>query len=159
MKLFLLLLLGGVLGAADYVKTTDGVLLPDPRVTPGAVRTSDAREICAKSFRTAPFRKTTKTMKKAVCAAYGVKPCPHARALEIDHLLPLELGGRDDARNLWPQPAKPRPGFHEKDALENYLHAEVCAGHLSLSTAQYQIMTNWYAAWLAMNQQQKQKGK
>jgi len=40
------------LTAADYVTNSAGVLLPDPVATPGVVRTTDAKEICAKSFRT-----------------------------------------------------------------------------------------------------------
>lgn len=136
--------------AADYVTNSVGVLLPDPVVTPGVVRTTDAKEICAQSFRTKPFRKTTQAMKKAVCAAYGVKRCPHAGTLELDHLCPLELGCADDIRNLWPEPASPAPGYHQKDTLENFLKSEVCAGHLALETAQRQIMTDWYSAWLAI---------
>jgi hypothetical protein len=46
---------------------------------------------------------------------------------EVDHLVPLEIGGGNDIANLWPQAAAPPPGFHEKDRVENYLHDQVCA--------------------------------
>ena len=67
--------------------------------------------------------------------------------MELDHLIPLELGGADAVDNIWPQPAKPVPGFHEKDKLENYLHKQVCAGKMALVDAQALIRTNWVAAY------------
>jgi hypothetical protein len=107
--------------------------------------TSDAKQICAKSFRTKPYRKTTPAMKKHVCAEYQVKPCPLAEKMEIDHLLPLELGGLDDERNLWVQMA---PEFHWKDALENKLKHLVCIDKtLDLATAQKAIMVDWPSAY------------
>ena len=141
-------------GQAEYGRnpTDAAVLLPDSRATPGAIRTTDAGEICAKSFRTGPFRKTTAKMKKSVYTAYGVKPRKGIcrGGCEVDHLVPLELGGLDDTRNLWPQPSAPKPGFHEKDKLENYLHREVCAGRLLLPEAQKALMTDWYEAYKKM---------
>ena len=64
---------------------------------------------------------------------------------EIDHLIPLELGGSNDVKNLWPELASPTPGFHEKDMEENLLHDRVCAGTLDLTVAQKEIATNWLA--------------
>ena len=49
---------------------------------------------------------------------------------EIDHLISLQLGGSNDIANLWPEIADPRPGFHEKDTVENYLHSQVCDGNI-----------------------------
>jgi hypothetical protein len=59
----------------------------------------------------------------------------------------LELGGSNDLKNLWPEPAEPRPGFHEKDRVENYLHRQVCSGRMSLADAQKQIQTDWLAVY------------
>jgi len=47
----------------------------------------------------------------------------------------LELGGSNSIGNLFPEAADPRPGFHEKDKLENRLHALVCSGKMKLRTA------------------------
>ena len=66
---------------------------------------------------------------------------------EVDHLIPLELGGSNDIKNLWPQPDNPRPGDGEKDQLENDLHARVCKGELSLADAQRCIASNWVDCW------------
>lgn len=126
--------------------------LPDSKLTPGKIRTSDASEICARSFTTRDERHTTEAMKKQVCAEYHVKHCPWAKIEELDHLVPLELGGADDIENLWVQLAvypDGSPGFHVKDKLENFLHREVCAGHMTLPEAQQCIMSNWIECYQA----------
>ena len=66
-----------------------------------------------------------------------------AGAYEVDHFIPLELGGSNDIKNLWPEPADPAPGFHEKDVVENYLHSQVCNGTMTLGEAQKFIATDW----------------
>jgi hypothetical protein len=62
---------------------------------------------------------------------------------EVDHLVPLETGGSNDIANLFPEAAEPRPGFHEKDQVENYLHDQVCTGRMKLFDAQLAIATDW----------------
>lgn len=125
------------------------VLLPDSQVTPGAVRTTDSSEICAPGFSTKPYRKTTAAMKTQAYAEYGAVKKPGV-CCEVDHLIPLELGGLDDIKDLWPQPYTPTPGAHEKDKLENWLKRQVCAGKMKLTDAQEAIRTDWYAAYLQM---------
>ncbi|MDE2185122.1 MAG: HNH endonuclease, partial [Alphaproteobacteria bacterium] len=71
-------------------------------------------------------------------------------AYEVDHLIPLELGGANDIANLFPEAAKPTPGFHEKDLVENYLHQKVCDGEVALAYAQQQIATNWLVVWRSL---------
>lgn len=120
--------------------------LPNHKLTPGKIRTSDAREICAASFRTRRYRHTTQGTKKRVCAEYKVARCPKAGDMEIDHLVPLELGGADDPLNLWVQFAKyadGSPGFHAKDQLENELHRRVCKEGMLLPAAQQCLAANW----------------
>jgi hypothetical protein len=138
----------GILGLflALNVQAQEHRLLPDPAFTPGAVRTTTASEICDKHFRTKPYRKTTKAMKQLVCAEYGVKDCPHQGKEELDHLIPLELGGLDVDTNLWVQFA---PEFHWKAQLENKLKILVCAKEnpLPLIEAQNQISSDWVTAY------------
>jgi hypothetical protein len=70
---------------------------------------------------------------------------------ELDHIIPLELGGCADCRmNLWMEPLAP-PGAHEKDRVENYLHREVCSDRVSLATAQKMIADDWYAVYLQLS--------
>ncbi len=129
------------------------VYLPDDSVTPGVIRTTDQSEICSPKFRTAPFRLTTTAMKNEVYKEYGVTRnkgiCKGG--CEVDHRVPLELGGKDDIGNLWPQPSQPAPGFHEKDKLENALKKAVCKDKtMTLAEAQKQLMGDWYQAYLRL---------
>lgn len=52
--------------------------------------------------------------------------------------------------NLWPQPYSQKPGAHEKDILENFLHRTVCGGVMTLEEAQRKIATDWYKAYEEM---------
>jgi len=126
------------------------VLLNDLAATPGKARTTNVREVCSET--TPQFRNTTEKMKNEVYAEYGVTKdegiCKGG--CEIDHLISLEIGGADDVANLWPQPSQPRPGFHEKDLLENYLHKQVCSGKMSLADAQRGIARDWYVMYKEM---------
>jgi hypothetical protein len=120
--------------------------LPDPACTPGAAFPSATKaQICtpgyAKSVRDVPEQE-----KKDVYAEYGIAS-HRAGEYEVDHLVSLELGGSNDISNLWPEAAEPRPGFHEKDRYENYLHDQVCSDAISLQEAQHRIAENWLQWW------------
>ncbi len=133
-----------------HSKENPAVVVPDDSVTPGVIRTTDASEICAATFRTKPFRLTTQAMKNQVYKAYGVERMKGMckGGCEVDHRVPLELGGKDDPGNLWPQPSQPAPGFHEKDALENALKRAVCTyKKLTLKQAQDMLQGDWYKAF------------
>jgi hypothetical protein len=54
----------------------------------------------------------------------------------VDHVIPLELGGRNDLENLQVQDRK---SAKEKDRVENFLAREVCLGAISLEEAQRQV--------------------
>ena len=116
--------------------------LQDHACTPGAVFPSATKDqICQRGYSTS-VRDVPNEVKQQVYASYGIqerKPGEY----EVDHLVSLELGGSNDVANLWPEAAEPRPGFHEKDSVENYLHDQVCSGAMSLQDAQRQIATNW----------------
>ncbi len=92
-------------------------------------------------------------MKARAYAEYGVTNIVGRH--EVDHLISLELGGADVVENLWPQPYSPRPGAHEKDAVENYLHELVCAGKMDLQEAQHAIAVNWLDVYVRMSAQTK----
>lgn len=84
---------------------------------------------------------STSTRKK-VFAEYGISYRRHA-AYEVDHLIPLELGGNNSLANLWPEKGK-RP--NAKDGLENKLHDLVCQHKMSTRKAQRVIARNWVTA-------------
>lgn len=123
------------------------ILYPDPLKTPGAVFTEvSAQDICDPGY-SARVRNVPKKTKKLVFERYGI-PYPQPRAAyELDHFISLELGGSNEPENLWPEAAEPRPGFNEKDVVENYLHDQVCDGKLSIKEAQGAIQKDWYAVY------------
>lgn len=59
---------------------------------------------------------------------------------EEDHLVSLTLGGATaDISNLWPQRRSGANGAGAKDKLEARLHAEVCAGRMTLATGRKRV--------------------
>jgi hypothetical protein len=120
--------------------------LPDPRCTAGATAADDLEVICHQSTasRRCNFSKATR---EAMFQAYRLSSPEPPGSYELDHLIPLELGGANTLDNLWPEAAAPAPGFHEKDWLENYLHKQVCGGSLALATARWLIAGDWVSAY------------
>jgi len=130
-------------------KTADCVVngaLPDLACTPGDIFPEATKAaICTPGY-SRSVRDVPVEVKDAVYAAYGIASHT-AGQYEVDHLVSLELGGSNDIANLWPEAAAPKPGFHEKDEVENALHDQVCAGQIELPTAQREIATNWLAVY------------
>ena len=140
------LLLAGLAYAAD---------IPDLAKTPGAVRPGLTKtRICSIKWGM-DERHVTEAMKRQVFAAYGYTGnddprCVPAgkRRCEIDHLVSRELGGADEVSNLWPQAYGTRPwNAVLKDKLENRLHKEMCAGHISMKQARDMITNDWRVAY------------
>ena len=127
--------------------------LPDLACTPGSIDPKVTQANIKETICVSGYTKTvrppvsyTSPLKKKGMAAYGFTGSPSD--YEFDHQIPLELGGNPtDLANLWPEPADPSPGFHEKDQVENYLNDEVCDGKISLHDAQLQIANDWLAVF------------
>jgi hypothetical protein len=136
---------GTLTGPCSY---RDGGQLQDPSCTAGAidpaVTQADIGEtICRTGYtRTVrpPEADTERFKFDEAYPAYGV---PDGTRTELDHLVPLELGGSNDAANLWPErPPTPNP----KDDVEGVLHDAVCSGQVSLAAAQEAIASDWTTA-------------
>jgi hypothetical protein len=120
---------------------------PDPACTPGSVfPNAGTTEICVSGY-ASRARDVGVDEKRQAYTEYGLSYPQAPGAYEADHLVPLELGGSNEIANLWPEAAAPTPGFHQKDGLEDWLHDQVCAGAIDLTTAQQEIATDWRAAW------------
>ncbi len=124
--------------------------LQDPDCTPGAIITTATKDqICQPGY-SRSVRNVPTSEKNQVYAEYGITH--HSTGeYEVDHLISLELGGSNDISNLWPEAANPKPGFHEKDKVENYLHDQMCSGAISLQQAQIEIATNWLNVYNQMS--------
>lgn len=148
-------------GTCRYGTAADGYALPDPRCTPGAVDPSVTQAdlgstICRSGGYTRsvrpPFSLTERFKRQAEAAYQDPDSSYHT---ELDHLVPLGLGGASDTRNLWPQPDQGHPaqfdpqdpfGINGKDGVEDRLHTAVCAGQVGLLAAQRAFATDWTTA-------------
>ena len=126
--------------------------LPDPVCTPGVVdprvtQANIAITICVTGYTTTvrPAATYTNSLKIDQMRAYGLAEAAPGD-YEEDHLIALEIGGDPrDPKNLWPQPRTGSANSANKDALENTLHIEVCAGTRTLVEAQSCIVIDWIA--------------
>lgn len=137
--------------------TGDDVRLPVASCTPGAIRgdmlnptnATLTATVCHPGWTATvrpPASETDRT-KTAAMRAYG-EPTSLRPTIELDHLIPLELGGANDVSNLWPEISdEPGQGFrNSKDKVENDLKSAVCAHHIAIADAQNAIATNWTTA-------------
>jgi len=120
---------------------------PDASCTPGAVFSgATVGKVCAPGY-TKQVPNVTASVRAKVYAEYAIARHSPGQ-YEVDRLIPVELGGANSIKNLWPQPASPTPGYHQKDRLEHRLHDWVCAGVVvTLRRAQKLIRTNWVSAY------------
>jgi hypothetical protein len=118
-KLLVALVLPGALVAPAFALD----IRPDPDSTEGSVRIDGhSRELaCDRSQNhRGPM---TADRRDEVLLRYGLPAGTHPD-YEIDHLIPLCLGGSDDFSNLWPQPRQtiePKWNAEAKDRLERRL--------------------------------------
>jgi hypothetical protein len=120
--------------------------VPDPRLTPGATRTVSLGDVCSMPHEEV-VRDVSGSLRQQVFREYGIVN-PRSEDYEVDYLIAPGLGGSEDIRNLWPEPATSSTwNAHKKDALEERLHRLVCDGQLDLSTAQKAIATDWITAY------------
>ncbi|MFL6238890.1 MAG: DUF3761 domain-containing protein [Actinomycetes bacterium] len=124
------------------VQHTPGPPMPNRQLTPGEVFAGVGPTSFCVSGYTTHVRHVTQSMRYQVFAEYHIPYDQHS-AYEVDHLIPLELGGDNSIKNLWPEKGSIP---NSKDGLENQLHNLVCHGQLATSTAQRAIATNWVAA-------------
>src|SRR5206468_3508206 len=77
--------------------------LPDHACTPGAVFSNATIEkICIPGY-SQTVRNVSLTLRKAVFAEYGISYPQLRGAFEVDHLIPLAIGGSNDIANLFPE--------------------------------------------------------
>jgi hypothetical protein len=97
---------------------------PDKNWTGGSVRTGDPKEACGHAKENRHW--LPPAWRDEILRRYGLPPGTHPD-YEIDHLIPLCLGGSDDLSNLW---AQPRRSIEEtwnaeaKERLAHLMHAD-----------------------------------
>ena len=112
---------------------------PPGVVNPDVTQANIGRTICVHGWTTSirpSVGYTNRVKREMLGLARGVD----THAYELDHFIPLELGGHPtDKRNLWPQLWTGACGAHAKDAVENDLHRRVCNRTMTLAAAQVAI--------------------
>src|SRR5262245_47346817 len=117
---------------------------PDRDCSPGAYYKKLTKSvICSPTFRTGPIRNVPQSLKFAVEREYGMEEKRYGSALEVDHIISLQLGGSNDIANLFPEGLFAHPGYKVKDKLENKLQDLVCDGTMTLRSVQRGIAGDW----------------
>jgi len=119
--------------------------LPDPKLSPGDTIAVTKEEVCGDRH-TALVDAIPVRVKGQVFDRYGVSTAG-PRPYNIDHLIPVKLGGSNSIKNLWPQPLSGEWNYVLKNKLEKQLHKKVCRGELELRTAQQEIAADWVSAY------------
>jgi hypothetical protein len=92
-------------------------ILPDPKLTPGNTFDVNAQDVCVPGY-AKKVRAVPAWLKRKAYAEYGITEYKTGD-YEVDHLIPLSLGGSNYIRNLWPQSTKTSTwNSFVKDALE-----------------------------------------
>ncbi|HEY1498247.1 MAG TPA: hypothetical protein VGF88_01595 [Acidobacteriaceae bacterium] len=133
----------------------NGYPMPDSKCTPGAINpTVTVAVLNNAKFRTCCVRDKveSETAKKVAYGWYGLTAPTNnvgqSMTCELDHLVPLELGGGDSMDNIWPQCGPNAVTlnnryFKGKDLVEMYLAGQVKSGQMDLSKTQHGIATDY----------------
>jgi hypothetical protein len=85
----------------------------------------------------------TNRIKKQLLQKEGLTMA-HAPEYELDHVVPLALGGHPTSpKNLRLQPWDGPNGAHAKDVMEARMHRLVCSGLVTLKEARTCMATRW----------------
>ncbi|MGD9700934.1 MAG: HNH endonuclease [Acidimicrobiia bacterium] len=132
--------------SVSMTRNAEDVVVPNPQLTPGdAFDDVDEWDICDLHY-TQGVRQPRFNAKVAAFASYGVS-IRDRDVYQVDHLIPLSLGGSNEETNLWPQPYDDQAGAEQKDQLERQLRGLVCSNAMTLLAAQQAITRDWWLAY------------
>jgi len=122
-------------------------VLPDPKLTPGAVYSDVTLADIKRPNFSASDRDVPESVHKEVFRRYGIDYAEHSK-YEVDHAVELACGGSNAVENLWPQPLHLNVGGRdmgaiEKDKVEKKVLAGVRDGSLPLKETQIQLAKDW----------------
>jgi hypothetical protein len=133
----------------------NGYPVPDARCTPGGIVPGLTADVLRdRQWRTRCIRncQSSNAQKHVTYEWYGVaRPADNSgqnQVCELDHLVPIELGGADGLGNIWPECGPDENAlqdryFKYKDRVEGYLAARVLSGEMPLEQAQVGIAADW----------------
>jgi hypothetical protein len=131
----------GAAGRLPPVEVTGAI---DPAITQANIGQTICMPGYSRSVR--PPYSVTGPLKRRMMAAQH--PGEQMADYELDHLIPISLGGAPlDRRDLWLQPRHGQANAEDKNVLAFVLWRLVCEGHLALATAQDAIRRDWIQAY------------
>lgn len=125
------------------------VVLPAEVLNPDVRQETVHKTICVPGYTASvrPSTSYTNGVKLKLLKERGL-PEEVAKDYELDHVVPLALGGHPrNTKNLMIQPWEGPEGAKAKDRLEVRLQKLVCAGKVPLETAQGDIYRDWHSAF------------
>jgi hypothetical protein len=116
--------------------------IPEPSneipTVPGAIASTDFSEVCAPGY-SRNHRQDSYTLRESIRAR---DHC--GKDSQVDHRVPLSLGGKDSPENLWCQPGNTTWNYKDKDKLEVFMWVRTCKQkEVSLETAQKMFLGDW----------------
>ncbi|QEE28652.1 hypothetical protein FTW19_11960 [Terriglobus albidus] len=120
--------------------------VPNPQLTPGAVRVMALGEVCGEKDDDLDPAVPAAT-EQVVFAEYHVPQQQRGKEFQVDYLISPQLGGTAEIRNLWPQPYSTMWNAQAKDMLERRLHGMVCSGTMTLEQAQQELAGDWIESY------------
>lgn len=123
----------------------DKAITDDKAIDPAVTQETIADTICTPgyTYNVRPPYFVTASIKRDKLLAVGLS-WDDAPNYELDHIVPLCLGGSSDPTNLQLQPWDEAK---RKDRVEVQACRCVCAGKATLSEAQHDLATDWEAAY------------
>jgi len=121
-----------------------GSCLPNPKLTRGHAIAVTAADLCKPYYKN-HARNIPIALKCRAFDRYGING--QDVGYNVDHLIPVRLGGSNSIDNLWPQPLSGEWCWQRKNKLERRLRKLVCRGQLDLEKAQQEIATDWISAY------------
>ena len=137
-RLLGLMVIGLVVGSCATVPrgSVQYAHYPNPALTPGDAEPN--WDPCRSNARQVP-----KSLRVQVFHAYGIDDPTDYPKYEIDHLIPICMGGRNTFQNLWPEPYGGDFGARKKDVVEKALHLKACQGEITLQEARELVSKHW----------------
>jgi 5-methylcytosine-specific restriction endonuclease McrA len=124
-----------------------GISYPDYNLTPGKTVPGVTKEdVCQSGYSKRIRSQLSAKEKSAVYQEYSLTK-DNAK-YQIDHLVPIGLGGSNDMANLWPIPKINNAGFNEKQRAAQWLHDQVCSGKMEIGQAQELMIHDWHDVYM-----------
>jgi hypothetical protein len=122
------------------LRAGENAFIPIATVTPG---NASATALCAKKSATVV---NSTADSDQIFADYSIAP-DQRRFYRLELLIPVELGGTADRRNIWPHITVGPWNAGDKAKLDAILISLVCAHTLTLEAAQKALREDWTAAY------------